>query len=139
MRPKKAILLVDADERNLSVLAFTLVTHGYRVVPAATFAEGLALFHAAELDLAVVAFEGLGEKNGDDLIVAMKKLRAQIPMVLFGDPALLDRHADAVLSVAGTPTTEILALFKLMTTRKRGPRKGVAQTPRPRVNAEGAA
>lgn len=32
MRPKKRIILIDADENRRSILAFTLATHGYLVV-----------------------------------------------------------------------------------------------------------
>ncbi len=67
MRPKKVILYVEFDEQNLSTLSFSLETNGYRVLRAATYTEGLALFIQNAVDLVAVNLL-LPGKNGADLI-----------------------------------------------------------------------
>lgn len=129
MHPKKVILLVDANENNLSILAFSLDTNGYEVLQASSFAEGLKHFIKFAVDLAAVDYD-LPGKNGDELIIEMKKLRRHTPMVLLADPAKFSScHADRVLPAKRVPMAEVLDCFKVMMARKRGPRKGTLRAP----------
>ena len=131
MRPKKVILYVEFDEQNLSTLSFSLETNGYRVLRAATYTEGLALFIQNAVDLVAVNFL-LPGKNGADLIDELKKLRSHVPMILFADPKKAGLHlADAVLPAKTVSMAEILERFKVMSARKRGPRKGGVHFSRP--------
>lgn len=140
MRPKKVILLVDANEQNLSALAFSLATNGYEVLCASSFTEGLALFRESDVDLVAVTFAGVGGKNGDELIIEMKELRPFIPMILMANPAKFSScHADRILPVDKVPMAEVLECLKVMTARKRGPRKGTKRVETPEPVAAGVA
>jgi CheY-like chemotaxis protein len=140
MRPKKVILYVDSNQQNLSILSFALATNGYRVLRAAGFTEALTLFSENVIDLVAVNFLLTGGKNGDEVIVELKKSGPHIPMVLFINSAAPDLyHADALLPLKTVAMSEILERFKVLSARKRGPRKGVAQVPRLSVASHGVA
>ncbi len=126
MRPKKIILCVDRDEEELSLLAFLLVTNGYRVLRATSSQEAAAMFAAnPRIDL-VIADEGMPKLSGANLIKHLKGIRSYIPMMrLTKGPAdaVQSRWADAVVSKQ-LPRAELLQRICFASARKRGPRKG---------------
>ena len=126
MRPKKIILCVDDNEQNLSVLKFMLVTNGYRVVSAPTGQEAIEIFKENPVDLVVADF-GMPQMNGNQLVDRLKRLAPHVPMILLGDPQRpgSDIHAaDALLAKKSYLPQELLERIKIMSARKRGPRKG---------------
>ncbi len=134
MRPKKIILCVNGNEHELSVLKFTLTTNGYKVVPATTGQEAIGAFGSMQVDL-VLTEMNLPQMSGDQLVQRLKKIAAHVPMILLGDaqPAPGEIHvADAMLAKKNCTSTELLERIKIMSARKRGPRKGslrAAQVP----------
>jgi len=126
MRPKKVILCVDDNEQELSVLTFMLATNGYRVLAALNGREAIQMFSATTVDL-VLADYGMPQMNGDQLVDRLKQIASHVPMILLGDPQKMgsDIHAaDALLAKKNYSAQELLERIKVMSARKRGPRKG---------------
>jgi len=73
------------------------------------------------------------QMNGNQLVDRLKQLASHVPMVLLGDPQRMagEMHAaDAVLTKKACSPQELLERIKIMSARKRGPRKGtVRQVP----------
>jgi two-component system, OmpR family, response regulator CpxR len=127
MRPKKVILCVDDNEQELSVLKFMLSTNGYRVLAATTAQEAVAMFsEALQIDLVLVDAT-LPQTSGKLLVERLKRIASHVPMILMGDPQTMggDIHmADAMLAKKNCTAQELLERVKVMSARKRGPRKG---------------
>ncbi|HZB88397.1 MAG TPA: response regulator [Terracidiphilus sp.] len=127
MRPKKVILCVDDNEQDLSVLSFTLTTNGYRVLPATNGEEAMALLAGNAVDL-VLADYAMPKMDGNQLVKKLKLMAAHVPMMLLGDPQKMDvqmHAADAFVGKKNCTSQELLERIKVMSARKRGPRKGV--------------
>jgi CheY-like chemotaxis protein len=138
MRPKKIILCVDDNEQELSVLSFTLSTNGYRVVAANNGKDAIGIFTDLTVDL-VLSDYAMPHMNGDQLVKSLKQIAAHVPMILLGDPQKMGDHlhgADALLAKKTGAPLELLERIKVMSARKRGPRKG---TPRMAPQAMAAA
>lgn len=126
MRPKKVILCVDDNEQELSVLTFTLAINGYRVLSARSGQEAIGMFSGATVDL-VLSDYSMPQMNGDQLVNRLKQIASHVPMILLGDPQKMggDLHAaDALLAKKNCSAQELLERIKIMSARKRGPRKG---------------
>jgi two-component system, OmpR family, response regulator CpxR len=129
MRPKKVILCVDDNEQDLSVLKFMLVTNGYRVLAATNGQEAIALFADNQIDL-VLTDHAMPQMSGDQLVLKLKQIASHVPMVILGDPQKMNGQihgADALLAKKNCSTQELLERVKIMSARKRGPRKGVSR------------
>jgi len=126
MRPKKIILCVDDNEQELSVLKFMLATNGYRVVSATNGQDAIGLFSENQVDLVLVD-QTMPQMNGCQLVERLKQIAAHVPMILLGDPQKMagEMHAaDALLAKKNCSSQELLERIKVMSARKRGPRKG---------------
>jgi DNA-binding response OmpR family regulator len=126
MRPKKVILCVDDSEQELSVLKFMLATNGYRVMAAVNAQEAVGILAATQVDLALVGFT-MQPSHGRPLVDRMKRTAPIVPVILLGDPLAhgAEIHmADAFLTRKNCSAQELLARIKVMSARKRGPRKG---------------
>jgi two-component system, OmpR family, response regulator CpxR len=127
MRPKKVVILcVDDNEQELSVLKFMLATNGYRVVSATNGQEAIGIFAEIAVDLVLADF-AMPQMNGNQLVDRLKQLAPHIPMILLGDPQKMgsDIHAaDVLLGKKNCSAQELLERIKVMSARKRGPRKG---------------
>jgi CheY-like chemotaxis protein len=126
MRPKKIILCVDDNEQDLSVLKFMLATNGYRVVSATTGEEAIGIFAETPVDLVLADF-AMPQMNGSQLVDRLKRTAPHVPMILLGDPQRMGgeiHSADALLAKKNCSPQELLERIKVMSARKRGPRKG---------------
>jgi len=135
MRPKKIILCVDDNEQDLSVLTFLLHTNGYRVVSATNGQEAIGIFADTAVDLVLSDF-AMPQMNGDQLVRSLKQIASHIPMILLADPQKIGDHmhsADAIVAKKQCSAEELLGRIKLMSARKRGPRKGSTRLPRPEL------
>jgi two-component system, OmpR family, response regulator CpxR len=127
MRPKKIILCVDDNEQDLSVLAFMLSTNGYRVLSTNNCQEAIALFGDHLVDLVVADFS-MPHMSGNQLVGRLKQIAGHVPMILLGEPQKMDGQvhaADALLGKRTCSSFELLERIKVMSARKRGPRKGM--------------
>jgi DNA-binding response OmpR family regulator len=122
MRPKKIILLVDADENDTSLLRFVIENQGrYRVVAASTTKEAKIAIWVASVDLVLCV---VGKDIGEETITSVKQARPYIPMmVMVHRPETCLFIADSIISKSTTPI-ELLERIAVMSARKRGPRKG---------------
>jgi CheY-like chemotaxis protein len=135
MRPKKVILCVDDNEQELSVLKFMLATNGYRVVSAVSGQEAIGVFAEIAVDLVLADF-GMPQMNGSQLVERLKQIAPHIPMILLGDPQRMGGEihaADALLAKKNCTAQELLERIKVMSARKRGPRKGSVRIPQPEL------
>lgn len=125
MRPKKIILCVDDNEQDLSVLKFMLSTNGYRVLSASNGQEAIGIFEETAVDLVLSDFS-MPQMNGDQLVRRLKQIASHVPMIVLGDPQKMGEihSADAVIARKNCSPHELLERIKIMSARKRGPRKG---------------
>jgi two-component system, OmpR family, response regulator CpxR len=132
MRPKKIILCVNDNEQELSVMSFMLNTNGYRVVPATNGLDAIELFSGMQVDL-VLADYTMPQMNGNQLVNRLKQIASHVPMILLGDPQSMGGQihvADALIAKKQCSPQDLLERIKIMSARKRGPRKGaVRQVP----------
>jgi two-component system, OmpR family, response regulator CpxR len=136
MRPKKIILCVNGNEQELSVLKFTLMTNGYKVITAVNGQEAIGAFSSHAIDL-VLAEMILPQMSGDQLVQRLKKIAAHVPMILLGDAHTAGEiHvADAMVAKRNCSSMELLERIKVMSARKRGPRKGTQRQQPPQLAA----
>lgn len=113
-------------------MSFMLSTNGYRIVPATSGQDAIELFSGMQVDL-VLADYGMPQMNGSHLVSRLKQIAAHVPMILLGDPQTMGGQmhmADALLAKKQCSPQELLERIKIMSARKRGPRKGtVRQAP----------
>jgi CheY-like chemotaxis protein len=129
MRPKKVILCVDDNEQELSVLKFMLETNGYRVLSALNGQDAVAAFTDNPVDLVLTDY-GMPQMNGNQLVDRLKQIASHVPMILLGDPQRIGGEihgADALLAKKNCSPHELLERIKVMSARKRGPRKGAVR------------
>lgn len=125
MRPRKVILCVDNNEQALSVRKFLLETRGYRVISALSSEEALDLFRRGGIDL-VLSDLLMPQMDGNELVRRMKEVTPEVPMILVsGTVKAFDRasHADAFLPKGACTPLELLEKIRIMSARKRGPKK----------------
>jgi len=127
MRPKKRIMLIDSDQDRLGLRRFQMETWGFAVDSASTSAEARDLCAACEPDLII----GVWKFTGGDLVSTLKDLKSQrphVPSLLVADQlATMPELAftDAVLIKNQCQPETIRERIKIMSTRKRGPRKAI--------------
>jgi CheY-like chemotaxis protein len=128
MRPKKTILCVDDNEQTLSVRKFLLETRGYRVYTAINGQDAISLFSETHIDL-VLTDLGLPQMDGNALIGHLKEISPEVPMILTSDTVRAGERAhraDAFLAKGCCSPVELIERIRVMSARKRGPRKAVA-------------
>ena len=131
MRPKKTILCVDHSEQALSVRRFLLETRGYRVLTAANAQEAIVIFSSKQIDL-VLTDLGLPQMDGNVLIGHLKEISPDIPMILTSDTVRAGERAhraDAFLAKGCCSPAELIERIRVMSARKRGPRKAIQPVP----------
>ncbi len=125
MRPKKVILLVDANEQALSVRKFMLETRGYRVAEAPNAAAALERFQSGGIDL-VLSELLLPGMDGNEMVRRMKTESPDTPALLVSstvkDFGRADA-ADAFLPKGAANPTEMVERIRMLLVRKRGPKK----------------
>jgi DNA-binding response OmpR family regulator len=127
MRPKKVILCVDSDESDLSLLRLVLWTNGYIAVPASTDAEARHIFNRGDRPIELVLVAHRDDLDGIALVAELKAVRSSVPMILLCPPDTAARElcvADAILDRRSCSAAALLERIKVMSARKRGPRKG---------------
>jgi two-component system response regulator CpxR len=127
MRPKKIILCVDDNEQTLSVRKFLLETRGYRVHTAINGQDAIELFASMHFDL-VLTDLGLPQMDGNQLIGRLKEISPEVPMILTSDLVRAGERAhraDAFLAKGCCSPADLVERIRVMSARKRGPRKAV--------------
>jgi CheY-like chemotaxis protein len=125
MRPKKTILCVDHKEQTLSVRKFLLETRGYRVLTATSGPDAIEIFANTSVDL-VLTDLSLPQMDGNALIGHLKEISPEVPMILTSDTVRAGERAhqaDAFLPKGCCSPAELIERIRVMSVRKRGPRK----------------
>lgn len=125
MRPKKRILLIDANEEHRSVLTFTLKTKGFLVRGAATADEARQAAFEFSPDL-VIGCWPLATSDLGELLSFIHKQNWQVRSLVLCEalreaPALL--VADVILLKGFCLSEQILERAMFLSARKRGPAK----------------
>lgn len=126
MRPKKTILCVDNNEQTLSVRKFMLETRGYRVLSALSGERALEIFRNGGIDL-VLSDLLLPDVDGNELVRRMKDFSPEVPTILVSSTVKAFERAnlaDAFLPKGACTPAEVLERIRIMSARKRGPKKG---------------
>jgi DNA-binding response OmpR family regulator len=79
-----------------------------------------------QVDL-VLADYTMPQMNGNQLVNRLKQIASHVPMILLGDMQAMGGQmhmADALIAKKQCTTQELLERIKIMSARKRGPRKG---------------
>jgi DNA-binding response OmpR family regulator len=130
MRPRKTILVVNADEVQLSVQKFALETNGYRVLTAQD-ADAAGALHALGVDLVLGFADGM-LREWEALAERMKAVHAETPILLvtrlqsFNARMCLAPRANFVYEQ--TTMADLYEWVRTFIPRKRGPRR-VAPVP----------
>lgn len=126
MRPKKEILLVDANELSNSLRTFFLLTRGFSVhrsVDNESAIEQL-LEHP---DTALMVIEANGVRF-DELIRMGKRVQPEIKTLLLSgviEAGQMAHQADLFLGKGKCDSFTLLEAAKVLTSRKHGPKKTV--------------
>ena len=131
MRPKKTILCVDDNEQTLSVRKFLLETRGYRVYTATNGNDAINVFSSTSIDL-VLTDLGLPQMDGNALIGHLKEISPDVPMILTSETVRAgerNHRADAFLAKGTCTPAELIERIRIMSARKRGPRKATHNHP----------
>jgi len=132
LRPKKKIVLLEADEDQRGILRYTMRIWGYKVRGVGTAAAAEMAAREYDVDIFVLR-QGLPGAEMEQLV---KELNWQQPKakVLLVTPklAFLPAEIDAVrfdrvLSRGAATPMGIREALHILKQRKRGPRKGFAQ------------
>ncbi len=126
MRPKKSILLVDGDSGRQEVFRFVLSTRGFSVHCESTAAAALELLDHSPYDV-LIADLALSDMSGSSLALLAKRLRPGLPVLLYGKMPSRFVHAsiaDALIPLPATPIADLVERVRILTARKRGPKKG---------------
>ncbi len=131
MRPRKVILLVDANEQALSVRKFMLETRGYRVVEACGANQALERFAAGGIDL-VLSDLLLPGMDGNEMVRRMKTDAPEVPALLVSSTVKEFARADAAdafLPKGAVTPGEMVERIRRLLVRKRGPKRAAASLP----------
>jgi len=78
----KTILCIDDDDGMLCYQKVLFERRGYKVLIAASARQGLRIVVACEVAAVVVDYH-MPEMNGHEVAIEIKRLKPQIPIVLF--------------------------------------------------------
>jgi two-component system, OmpR family, response regulator CpxR len=122
LKPKKRILLIDADEYRTSIRSFMLSTHNYRVIPAATAEEAETFFAEVFPDVVIAEanFPGLAK-----LLQSLHERDAYVSQMVI---AQKQQQCDIACDMfAVNPTAaDLLERVRIIVAHKRGPRTAVS-------------
>jgi two-component system response regulator CpxR len=131
MRPKRQVLLVDRDEVRLSLRRFLLSTRGYSVASASSIKGAIRKAASIQVDV-VVAELDLGPEDGRDLVRLLNEGELHIPTILMSESILtgaITHPADVFLGKKECEAAGLLERVKIMSARKRGPKKAALRAP----------
>lgn len=137
MRPKRVVLLVDSDETAISLRRFFIETRGFRVCAASNVEQALEIISSMVVDMVAVTLE-LGKVDGNSVVIRLKELRPDLPMILTSKSVGMGERAhaaDGFLGRSCNSNKELIERIRVMTSRKRGPKKAVVSISLEMMNA----
>jgi DNA-binding NtrC family response regulator len=128
MRPRKKVLIVGECEDRVSILAFALGLTTYHVTTSSSAAAALDLMRERAFELLLVDLPLAGAERLCDFAAAIE---VKTPSVLVGARSDFD-NSEVVADARVVPQrdrAELLERIKIITARKRGPKKGSERKP----------
>jgi DNA-binding response OmpR family regulator len=127
VRPKKRILLIDSDETRQGIRRFLLETHGFAVFSASSAEEARELCADYSPDAVVAAWPLAGADLGRLLHQLHECSPAASSLLLADSAAAVPESvmADAILPKGQCSAVQVLERVRLLSARKRGPKKTV--------------
>jgi len=119
------ILCVDDDRIALFVRRLLLSTAGYEVLTASSVEAAQGLFDCNQVDL-LITDHLLPDGTGVELVLQMKRIRPEVPAVLFTAWAEMPPgydHADRLLSKGMTPEDFLREVASLLSNRNDDSRR----------------
>ena len=134
MRHKKVLVLVTSDGDERSILSFMLACNGYKVYSFDSAGPAIQFISENSYELLLTVYM-VGSYPGDALVVHSKRIDPFIPAILLttNDKPLPNHHADLCLTQPVT-AAELLERIRVMSARKRGPKRGTHRQPKPVVS-----
>lgn len=111
------LLYVDDNSQRLQALTARLELAGYKVLPAKSGMDALEIFAQQHIDLAVVDYymSGMG---GDIVALEMKRLRSNVPIILFSGtftlPEMVIALADGFVYTGEDPSRLINKIAEVL-------------------------
>ena len=108
-------------------MKFMLSTNGYRVLAATGGQDAIAQFSGTQQIDLVLVDASMPQMSGRQLVERLKKMASHVPVILLGDAPSQSGEfhmADAMLAKKNCSAQELLERIKVMSARKRGPKKG---------------
>ena len=127
MKPKRTILCVDDDERNLSIRKIILETRGYRVLTCSEPECAIEIMKQGGIDLVLTDLM-MPKLNGARLIDQLKAIAPDTPALLFSGAVTCcsEEHlADVFLPKGEFAPMELLERIRVLLIRKRGPKRSI--------------
>jgi DNA-binding NtrC family response regulator len=116
------LLYVDDNTQHLQAVQKRLELMGYRVLTAGNGAEALEIFSRKRIHLAVVDYYMHG-LSGDMVAVEMKRLRPDVPIIIFSGsltlPEMVIALVDGFVFTGEEPEKLVNKIKELMPPRKR--------------------
>lgn len=112
-RKDHTILCIDDNQVAVSGWSLYLQQHGYTVVSAFTSDEGLQLF-ATQPVSAVILDYNMPEQNGTAVSALMKRMKPQVPIILFTGVSELPTDVMATVDgfmLKGKPPRDMLQII----------------------------
>jgi CheY-like chemotaxis protein len=104
------VLCVDDDDAILRMIKTALECDGYTVLTATNGPAGLDAFSLQAVNVVVLDYEMPG-MNGGELAVAMKRLKPEVPKLLFTGCAEIPANAAKAVEGFCTKTDGVIALL----------------------------
>jgi len=121
--PGKTLLCIDDHQTALSGWCLFLQGMGYKVLSAADSEEGLQLFATNPVD-AVILDYAMPEMDGAETASAMKRIKPDVPVILFSGysrlPQEASAHVDAFVTKGEPPQVLVQTLEALLDAQKKG-------------------
>ena len=127
------ILCVDDDRIALFVRRLLLSTAGYAVLTASSVEAAQGLFDCNHVAL-VITDHLLPDGTGAELVLQMKRVRPEVPAILFTAWADMPQgydHADRLLSKGMTPEDFLREVASLLSNCNDDPRRSGTSIPVP--------
>ena len=132
MRPRRVVLLVEADELRRSLWTFVLDNWGYAVISAPTASEALRLVRDDWSYDVLMCDYTAPEMSGDELARRVKEIRPELRVMVFSelvDKRRFEKGYAEVYLMRGFERSDVMKAMKLLCARKRGPKKALAGVP----------